>query len=149
MLPHLFLKLAEELAKVDGPAECRTIISRAYYAVYNVAERFLERMSFQRPKRDYHIVLQRRLQNSGDLELVQLGSNLGDLHHERIRADYHMDDHVPENKNNAVAAARKAATMIVVLDGCPVNGERWKSIRAAIARANVTGTDSLIDLSSS
>jgi hypothetical protein len=106
-------------------------------------------MRFHRPKRDYHVVLQRRLQNSGDSELVQLGSNLGDFHYERIQADYHMDDHVPENKNNAAAATRKAAIMIATLDGCPVNGERWKNIRAAIAKANVTGTDNLIDMTSS
>jgi len=35
MIPGLFLTLAEELAQAGGAAECRTAISRAYYAVFN------------------------------------------------------------------------------------------------------------------
>lgn len=141
MVPQLFLTLAEELASKAGSAECRSAISRAYYAVYNVAERFLERMKFQRPKKEYHVMLQRRLMASGDSQLVQVGSDLGDFHQERIQADYQMNNHDPENEKNATAAVAKAREMIAVLEGCPVNGARWKNIRASIAKANVTGTD--------
>lgn len=142
MRPELFLTLAEQLAGAPGPAECRSAISRAYYAVFNVAERFLERMTFQRPKKNYHVVLQQRLMASDDAEVVKLGSALGDFHHERIQADYHMSERDPENERNAEAAVLKAKAMIEVLEGCPLHGERWKNIQAAIAKVNVTGTDS-------
>ena len=143
MVPQLFLTLAEKLAADTGPAECRSAISRAYYAVYNVGERFLEKMAFRRPKRDYHIVLQRRLLASGDAEIVQIGSDLGDFHQERIQADYQMEDHDAENRNNALAAIKKAMKMIGAFDNCPIYGARWNRIRDQIVSANVTGTDNL------
>lgn len=148
MLPDLFLTLAEELARDGRPAASRTAISRAYYALFNVAERFLARMKYPRPKKDYHVKLQQRLLASGDPELAGIGSDLGDFHQERIQADYYMDDHFPENKNNAEAAVKKARSMIEAIEACPLHGERWKRIRASIAKANVTGTDNLVDLTS-
>lgn len=147
MLPTLFLTLAEELAQADGPAECRTAVSRAYYAVFNSSGRFLERMGFHRPKWNYHVVLQQRLLSSGDPDIALIGMQLGRLHRDRVQADYHLDDHLPENKNNAVLAVDKAAAMIAILDACPIHGDRWKNARAAIAKANITGTDNLVDLS--
>src|SRR5262245_46696533 len=147
MLPQAFLLLAEQLAAAGGPAECRSAVSRAYYAVYHVGEQLLHRMRFERPKRDYHVVLQRRFLVSGDAEVIRIGSDLGDFHQERIQADYRMDDHFPENKNNAIAAVKKATEMIAKLDGCAINSARWKSMRACIAKANVTGTDNLVDVS--
>ena len=68
MNPERFLHLAKQLAD-GGPEECRTAISRAYYAVFNVAERFLRRMNFQKPKKDYHPILQKRLMASGDSDI--------------------------------------------------------------------------------
>jgi hypothetical protein len=147
MIPQLFLTLAEKLAADSGPAECRSAISRAYYAVYNTGERFLEKMKFRRPKKDFHVVLQRRLLASGDTEIVQIGSDLGDFHQERIHADYQMDDRDPENENNAAAAIKKATKMIAAFDNCPIYGSRWIGIRELIAKANVTGTDNIADLS--
>jgi hypothetical protein len=141
MLPELFLALADELVADGDPAKCRSAISRAYYAVYNVAERCLQRMKFQRPKSNYHVVLQQRLLGSGDAEFIQIGSDLGDFHQERIQADYHMNDRVAENPHNAAAAVKKARRMIDALENCPVQGSRWKSIQASIAKVNVTGTD--------
>jgi uncharacterized protein (UPF0332 family) len=144
MLPQHFLALAEQLAAANGPAECRSAISRAYYSVYHVGEQFLKRMNFERPKKDYHVVLQRRLLASGDHEINRIGSDLVDFHRERIQADYRLDDHFPENKNNAIAAVAKAKQMIAQLEGCAIHGARWKGIRASIAKANVTGTDNLV-----
>jgi hypothetical protein len=69
-------------------------------------------MKFQRPKSNYHVVLQQRLLGSGDAEFIQIGSDLGDFHQERIQADYHMNDRVAENPHNAAAAVKKARRMI-------------------------------------
>jgi hypothetical protein len=144
----LFLTLAEDMAQAGGTAECRTAISRAYYAVFNSADRFLERMQFHRPKTDYHNVLRQRLLSCGDPEIIRIGSDLRDLHHERVQADYRMDDRSVEEKSKAVAMTLVARTMIDALDGCPLHSDRWKNIRAAIAKANITGVDNLVDLSS-
>lgn len=147
MVPRLFLTLAEELAQVDRPAASRTAISRAYYAVFHTAERLLQRMGFHRPKKDHHIALQRRLKNSGDADLTTVGMQLEQLHHERVQADYHLDVHWPENKDTSLRIVQKVATMIDALEACPIHGDRWKNARAAIAKANITGTDNLVDLS--
>ena len=149
MLPRLFLALAEELALADGPAACRTAISRAYYAVFHTAQRFLERMGFHQPKRDPHTVLQQRLQNSSDADIAFVGARLAQLHHERVQADYYLDNHWPEKKDNALAAMRKGATMIAASEACPIHSQRWKDMRVSIAKANITGTDNLVDTSSS
>src|SRR5437867_3401381 len=98
MNPRDFLSLAESLAKGGGAAERRSAISRAYYAVYNVAEAFLEQMGFPPPRRDYHIRLQHRLLNSGDGDVAKIGSDLGNFHVRRNRADYKMKDSACENR---------------------------------------------------
>lgn len=69
MQPEQFLDVAERLATAGGPGDCRSVISRAYYAVFNVAERFLGRMNFHRPRKDYHPTLRRRLMASGDADV--------------------------------------------------------------------------------
>jgi uncharacterized protein (UPF0332 family) len=143
MNPERFLDLARRLMEAGGPEDCRTAISRAYYAVFNVAEKLLARMNFHRPKRDYHPVLQKRLMASGDSALCRVGSDLGDLHEERVLADYHMQNKPPESRENAAAAVTKAEEMIGILNGCPINSERWRDAQANIARVNVTGTDHL------
>src|SRR5216683_5344874 len=99
MNPRDFTRLASDLATKGGSAECRSAISRAYYGVYNVATQFLELMGIQRPKQTYHLTLQYRLRASGDVEIEQLGDDLGDLCQRRNHADYKMDDKPSENLN--------------------------------------------------
>jgi hypothetical protein len=143
MQPERFLDVARRLTAAGGPEDCRSAISRAYYAVFNVAETFLSRMNFHRPKKDYHPTLQRRLMASLDSEILRVGSDLGDFHEERVQADYHMQSRPPESKANAEAAAEKAQKMIDVLNSCPIHSDRWKLAQENIARANITGTDNL------
>lgn len=134
MQPRLFLKLADELAKAGGPAECRSAISRAYYAVFNAADLFLDSMGIVRPKGEYHIAVQRRLLGSNDAALVKLGSTLGDLHQERIYADYHLSDARSENKKAAEAAVLKGEKMIAMLDACAADPIRWTKAKDAMSR---------------
>jgi hypothetical protein len=143
MQPESFLDAARRLASGARPEDLRSAISRAYYGVYNVAERFLDRMNFHKPAKDHHQILQKRLMVSGDAQLRQLGSDLGDFHKERIDADYKMANHRVERQANAQAAVGKAQRMIDVLDACPINSARWKQIQHSIATVNITGTDHL------
>src|SRR5947207_6900681 len=148
MQPERFLDAAQRLAAGNGPEDFRSI-SRAYYAVFNVAERFLEQMRFHRPKKDYHPTLHKRLMASGDQAIHRIGSDLSDFHAERVDADYHMAKPAPENPANANAAVVKARQMIGTLGTCPINSTRWKAIQAEIARINITGTDHLAVVSGS
>src|SRR5262245_3108911 len=109
---------------------------------------FLSAWDFTGPRRTITPVLQRRLQSSGDSDLAFVGTQLGSLHHERVQADYHLDNHWAEQKDTALMAVQKAAAMIAVLEACPIHSDRWKNIRADIAKANITGTDNLVDLTS-
>jgi len=93
MIPRDFLSLAESLAKGGGAAERRSAVSRAYYAVYNVGEAFLEQMGFLPPRRDYHIRLQHRLLNSGDGDVAKIGSDLGNFHLRRNAGQYRTIPH--------------------------------------------------------
>ena len=143
MDPRRFLDVARRLAAAGGPEDCRSAISRAYYAVFNVADKFLSRMNFARPKQDYHPALRRRLMASGDPELLRVGSELAELHEERVKADYRMESNFTERTANATAAVDKAEEMIEVLETCPINSDRWKQAQTNIARVNVTGLDGL------
>src|SRR2546428_3167186 len=129
MHPRLFLELAELLLDGNGPAACRTVISRAYYAVFHTVQEFFELMGFAPPKRDYHIIVQRRLLASGDNELANMGSDLGDLHQQRIRADYRLADKGPEGLRQARAVANEARRMIDILVKCPIYSDRWERIK--------------------
>ena len=134
MRPSEFLDLAAELAEESRPAACRSAISRAYYAVFNAAEEFLERMGFRSPKRDYHVVLQRRFLVSEDPKFERIGSDMGDLHDKRIRADYKMADKFSESQSTAREVVNEARRMIEIIDSCPIYGDRWKKTKNAIQR---------------
>jgi hypothetical protein len=134
MTPASLIQLADDLAQKGGPVECRTAVSRAYYAVYHAAEIFLERMNIHAPKGDYHKILHRRLLNSGDEDVVDVGSDIGDLHSQRISADYYRHRKETEVQKAALAARSEARRMIAVFDSCPIWSQRWKSIQAAINR---------------
>lgn len=135
MRPRQFLELAEQLANGSSAAECRSAISRAYYAIFNLGEEFFERMGLPRPKREYHIILQRRLLNSGDKGLEKVGSRLGDLHTKRVSADYKMTDKLIENPQSARDAVERATEMAETLEKCPIYSDRWKNIKEAITKA--------------
>ena len=137
MDPRHFLALADGLVKQKGPAEFRSAVGRAYYAVYNVGWQFLARMGIPKAKAESHVHLQRRLLNSGDMDFIQIACDLGDLHRRRNLADYDMNDKTIEGEQPAQSSVRVANRMIAAFDNCPINGTRWKQIQAAINRVAV------------
>jgi hypothetical protein len=58
----------------------------------------------------------RLLANSGDSDLAQVGSDLGDLHSRRIDADYELNNLGAENPSTVHATVVEAAKMIGTLD---------------------------------
>ena len=80
----------------DGAPECRSAISRAYYATFLVAAAFLDRIGFAvQNSPAAHVAVQHALNNSGDAVLRRIGAKLDDLHRDRRRADYDMKDRGP------------------------------------------------------
>jgi len=136
MDPRDFHTLAGRLA--SGPttnlsaAECRTAISRAYYAVFNVAAEQLRDLGFLLGKgAAAHGEVQRCLANSGESLLVAAASDLGDLHSSRNRADYQLDKPDVEKAANAKAVVALAGSLIQTIDGA-TRGPRRAAILAAV-----------------
>ena len=71
-----------------------------------------------------------RLSNSGDSELEEMGSQLCDLHGQRIQADYRMNKHGVENPTTARALVATANKMIHAIDGCRSGPRRDQIIEA-------------------
>ncbi|HZL35056.1 MAG TPA: hypothetical protein VFC78_07085 [Tepidisphaeraceae bacterium] len=120
MDPREFTALAIRLtqrATAGTPAECRTAISRAYYAAFNVGAEHLRTMGFRVGKgAAAHGEVQRSLANSGNAGVVAAASELNDLHTSRNRADYQLDRLDVESSANARGFVAQAQVAIRALD---------------------------------
>jgi len=119
MNPREFHVLADVLARGEGPAEYRSAISRAYYAVYLVAVEILAGMG-RRVSRGPagHVDVQRYLANCGDQAVERVGSELADFRRTRNLADYEPDDKAVEVQAKALFYVDAAKAMILTLDAC-------------------------------
>ena len=131
MDPREFQVLSSELVAGNRASELRTAISRAYYAVHNVGVEILTEFGFRISKSPSgHGEVWNHLSNSGDSEVVIVGSKLSDLHSRRIHADYRMDKKDVEVQMTAKALVETASKMIQVLDGCRSRSRRDQMIKA-------------------
>jgi uncharacterized protein (UPF0332 family) len=124
---RLFLRLAEALANdlttralvvpAMDPAVCRSVISRAYYAAFLVAQEFLDhiRVVVNRSPQA-HVTVQYALNNSGDPTLVAVSSKLGKLQSERLNADYDLARLSSERPTQATSTLALAHQVIDQLD---------------------------------
>ena len=88
-----FIILAGRLATSADEASLRSAVSRAYYGAFHLALRFLEDIERPVPQNaNAHVYVARQLQRSGQSDAYRAGSLLGDLHTERIKADYRLDN---------------------------------------------------------
>jgi uncharacterized protein (UPF0332 family) len=155
MNPKWYLDLAKALVAqvkastclpgTNGEAECRSAISRAYYAAFHVAQALFDTLGIEVPDSGTcHTLVQHGLNNSGDSALVETGSRLGTLYSERRRADYKMIDHRPEQAPQAEVMASLSEQIIDVLRGlqneCMGDTLKKNAIADAILRwATVAG----------
>jgi len=131
MDPREFHRLASQLVGGTTSAEFRTAISRAYYASYNVAVQILEEMGFRVSRGPAgHGDVQNRLGNSGDTEVMKVGSQLTDLHGRRIQADYRLDRTDVENVKTVRTLVEQSGRMIRTLDECRSEPRRAQIIAA-------------------
>ena len=88
-----FIDLAGKLATSADEATLRSAVSRAYYGAFHLALEFLEEIERPVPRNtNAHVLVARKLQNAGQPDAYRAGSLLGDLHSDRIKADYRLDD---------------------------------------------------------
>lgn len=131
MDPREFQTLASTLVNGKTPAEIRTAISRAYYATHNVGVEFLSGLGFSIPKNaSGHAGVWDRLSNSGDKEIMYVGSKLQTLHGMRLRADYRLDKKEVENQKTAQGLVEQANRMIKILDENCFGLKKTKIIKA-------------------
>ena len=88
-----FLILAGKLATNSDEASLRSAVSRAYYGAFHLAIQFLDDIERPVPQNaNAHVYVARQLQRSGQPDAYRAGSLLGDLHTERIKADYRLNN---------------------------------------------------------
>lgn len=110
-----FHALAARLAtRPAAPAECRSAISRAYYAAFHIGSETLTTMGFS-PGRGggAHGEVARSFHNAADVAIAAAGRTLADLHTLRIRADYHLGR---TDVEQLTAARRSVDDAKVVID---------------------------------
>lgn len=118
----------------DGAPECRSAISRAYYAAFLEAAAFLDRIGFAvENSPGAHVAVQHALNNSRDEVLCAVGNELGTLHKQRRRADYDVKDGWAESVVNAAGAIRIATDIIDCLDEVSSAPDRLGLIAGAIS----------------
>ena len=88
-----FINLAGKLATSADEASLRSAVSRAYYGTFHLASAFLEEIERPVPRNtNAHVVVARKLQSAGQADASRAGSLLADLHSDRIKADYRLND---------------------------------------------------------
>lgn len=140
MDPREFYQLALRLVDGASPAEVRTAISRAYYATFHVGAEILRGMGFRiSQSAKGHDDVQKRLSNSGDPEVMRVGSQLVDLRHRRNEADYDLNREATENPKTARGIVEQANRMIQTLDLCRQGSKCTQVIQAIRDWERMTG----------
>jgi hypothetical protein len=127
MDPRIFLRLAENLVGsvkqsamvpgTSGESECRTAISRAYYASFLVAVDFLDAIGVVvTTSGQCHVAVQYAMNNSGHSNLIRVAATLGTLYSERRAADYELRNRRAERVAQAEASIQMAQAAIALLD---------------------------------
>jgi uncharacterized protein (UPF0332 family) len=141
MNPRDYLQCAAELVKKGAAADCRTSVSRAYYAVFHVARDYLLQGGFRVAKSDSaHIMVARFLSWSNDMAIGDVSAQISDLRSARNEADYDLDRLRLENVKNASMWIETARSCIDVLDAAFTGSNReviFQAIR--VNEKKVTG----------
>lgn len=138
MNPRDFCSLAytltQEAKRKPSPERCRTAISRAYYAAYNVAIEILSKMDIhiQGTGGDKHDIVRQYLNNSGDQAIKTAKKELNDLHEDRKASDYldyKLKNFDPENPTTALSCVKVASSIIKRLDACSLDQKIVKALK--------------------
>jgi uncharacterized protein (UPF0332 family) len=112
-----YLELAEYIYENSGSlpdreACYRTSVSRAYYAAFCIASRYLRESDGKRYEGgDAHKKVREHLQKSGNQLQRMIGNQLQELHFKRIKADYH--DNIREKPYSLASKSISEAKKII------------------------------------
>lgn len=135
MNPRDYRDLASKLAaKADTTsAELRTAVSRAYYALFNVAVELLQKMRVKHVGGwEAHRLIPDALRFSGNRDLSIAAGELVDIRKMRWAADYDMGDDVVEHNRTVQKIAARAKQAIKKLDGCEADPTQYMDARIKI-----------------
>lgn len=117
MDPREFHTQAVNLLRAGRPADCRSAISRAYYAAFHVAAKILRSNGFAILDNHHaHEQVTRHLLGSGDPAVVAVGSQLTELRGARNKADYRLSLAAIETVKTARMWVAKADAHIRTLE---------------------------------
>ena len=138
MIPTQFLFLAERLLQNEKCAEgLRTAISRAYYAAFNEAKNFLERVPGVKVTSGSacHADVQRHFVNLGDLDVEKIGHDLATLHTWRLKADYKLSASSVEGASTALLYVTMAREICGKITTCK-SAAKMSALSPAILKNN-------------
>jgi uncharacterized protein (UPF0332 family) len=95
-----YLNLAQTISKQQPPteAECRTSVSRAYYAVFNkCSDTFFSQTQTVKPREDSHRFIIEKFK-SGKKEAKTIGFHLETLKVSRVESDYNSSKVIDKSK---------------------------------------------------
>lgn len=138
MDPREFHKLAGILAaKVGaGPAQCRTAISRTYYATFHVALEAMDDLGIRVPRGPRaHTELQTTWSRLDHPKAREIGSSLGDLHSKRISADYRILERGCEQVSTARTYVELGSALLSSIAEARMDPTRAELVEAIRRRA--------------
>lgn len=101
MNPSEFVQLAAKIVAF-GPSGARSAISRAYYGVFHECRAVLISLGAQPPGSGAsHAIVPNYFQLTSHADAQAIGSDLNDLHSDRIRAAFHLSDKTYEELGTA------------------------------------------------
>lgn len=130
-----FIGLAGKLAvgAASGEAAYRSATSRAYYGAYHLAISLLADLSYSLPANaNGHVFAQRVLTGSDHPAARQAGFLLGDLHTDRIKADYKLQNSAAGTQRFAKLRVEAAIAIQTGLSSYAIEPAR-SELAAAIA----------------
>lgn len=116
-----FIEFAGKLAARtrSDAATCRTATSRAYYGAFHTARALLRELGYIAPTlANVHVFVQHYLIGSGQSDAQRAGRFLGELHSDRIKADYRIDLLAVEDPRFAQASVELAHRCLSALRAC-------------------------------
>jgi hypothetical protein len=141
MDPRAFHTQAVDLLRGGQPADCRSAISRAYYAAFNVAAALLRANGFPiLENHTSHEQVRRHLLGSNNAGVMGVGSQLGDLRGMRNKADYKLALSAVEDVRAAQVVVTTAGKHIRDLDSAFTGPDRERIVAAILEWKKKSGS---------
>lgn len=149
MDPSEFVTFSGQIV-ARGSAGARSAVSRAYYGVFHLAIALLDEFDCAPPRNgNSHALVPQFLLSSPHPEAQTAGTLLGDLHSDRIKADYRLDNPQVENlqfaQGNVETAVQVQSSLYALREACAdasVRDQLIAGIEELLERLKLSGSRS-------